>query len=127
VVALHAVAGNTRTRLRSADPFMHPRPDPHYYSDPTDLLTMVSGLRVIVEIVRHDPLPRFIDRLSLQSSDESNCDMIVDHVWLWTQAPYHVVGTCAMVDDEFRRRPVPVFAATIMIGEKGADFVRITW
>lgn len=37
--------------LRSADPFEHPRLDPHYISDPRDVNTLVEGIKRSREII----------------------------------------------------------------------------
>jgi choline dehydrogenase len=146
------VASRGSIRLRSTDPRWHPDIDPAYYDDQTDLDAMSAGVRRLLETVSTGPLAQYVDGPGLPSMVTWGGDptdaQIVEHIRAHTQTLYHPVGTCAMggderavVDPELRVRGVdglrvadasvmPMVtrgntnAASIMIGERAADFLR---
>ena len=148
LVAVAAPRSRGRLTLRSADPFAAPRIDPAYYADPADLAAMTAGLRVQLEIARHEPLAAFLKDPYLPDRADPDDAALVEHVRRWNQTEYHPVGTCAMgvheqavVDLELRVRGIerlrvvdasvmPTIprantnAPTIMVAEKAADLIR---
>ena len=148
LVAVAAPRSRGRLTLRSADPFAAPRIDPAYYTDPADLAAMTAGLRVQLEIARHEPLAAFLKDPYLPDRADPDHAALVEHVRRWNQTEYHPVGTCAMgvheqavVDLELRVRGIERLrvvdasvmpriprantnAPTIMVAEKAADLIR---
>jgi choline dehydrogenase len=142
------VASRGRLRLRSTDPSWRPELDPAYYSEPSDMDSMLAGLRTLVEIGGQSPLAKYLDRPYLPRKPELSDEELADHVRAWTQTLYHPVGTCAMgtgeqavVDPELRVRGVDGLrvvdasvmptvprgntnAPTIMIAEKASDLIQ---
>lgn len=87
--------------LGSPDPTAKPVISHRYYDDPEDLATLVAGVRTAMEIVRTEPLARYVgEAIAAPASDRE--EDIVDHIRHTTQTLYHPVGTCRMgaEDDE---------------------------
>jgi choline dehydrogenase len=132
--------------LRNKDPMQHPLIQPNLLSEPSDLDTLVKGLRKAFEIVEAPALKRYSKGVlmpNLPCTDEQ----LADHVRKSLETLYHPVGTCkmgndamAVVDERLRVRGIkglrvadasimPTIisgntnAACIMIGEKAADMI----
>ena len=134
--------------LRSADPHDMPRLFPNYFSDPTDRRIAVEGLKLARRMAGTGPLADFVIDEHLPGSDKASDAEIEQYLCETGGCVSHQVGTCkmgqdanAVVDDRLRVRGVTGLrvidasimprlisgntnAATIMIGEKGADMVR---
>ncbi|HKN56870.1 MAG TPA: GMC family oxidoreductase N-terminal domain-containing protein [Amycolatopsis sp.] len=145
---LVSVASRGRLRLKSANPAWKPEIDPAYYAEPADLEAMVAGQRVLIEIGKHGPLAKYLDKPFLPERHDIDDAELAEHTRANTQTLYHPVGTCAMgtgeqavVDPQLRVRGVeglrvvdasvmPVVprgntnAPTIMVAEKAADLIR---
>jgi choline dehydrogenase len=140
-------ASRGSVQIRSADPFDQPRIEPRYFSEPLDRETMVSGLQWLRDIYAQ---PAFRDLWDLETMPGPG---VATRAQLWDFARsrggtvFHPVGTCrmgsdeqAVLDPELRVRGVqglrvvdasvmPTLisantnAASIMVGERGADFL----
>ena len=139
--------------LQSSDPMVHPIIDPKYMEDPADIRTMAAGLKYTEKMlaskafkkrgIQHEPIPQCKEHKTYsQKYYECFCRYYIFTVW-------HPVGTCkmapksdklAVVDPELRVHGVknlrvidasimPTMvsgntnAPTIMIGERGVDFI----
>lgn len=136
-----------RIRLRSSEPADHPLIDPRFYTEPADLLAMLTAMEMVTGIVHRRPLAKFINGPCLPETDQLDRTAFLDVVRAHSQTMYHPTGTCAMggsadsvLDPELRLRGVAglrvvdasVMPATIrgntnapvvMIAEKAADLI----
>lgn len=89
-------------RLRSRNPYHHPIIDPKYFSHPEDIMTMVDGMRIAIQVGHSPAFAKFGSHL-IQSifpgceiypylSDQYLACMARTH----TCTIYHPVGTCKM-------------------------------
>lgn len=129
--------------LRSASPLAKPFIQHNYLTTEDDMLSMVAGLRLTLQIAQQPQIAAFGDTW-LWGPDSEREEDLVAFIRRATQTNYHPVGTCAMgtvVDNELRVLGVDGLrvvdasimptvprgntnAPTIMVGEKGADLVR---
>ena len=134
--------------LRSADPLAAPAIRPNFLADPIDQQVLVAGLKIGRRIIDNAAMNKYrAFEMNPGEAVQSDADWL-DFARMNGQTTYHVVGTCkmgndpmAVVDDELRVRGIeglrvadasimPTMvsgntnAATIMIAEKGADFMR---
>jgi choline dehydrogenase len=129
--------------LRAARPKTKVRIINNYLEAEEDRRSMVEGVRMAMEISRQAPFQELSQRPHLVPASDSEAD-ILDFLRKTALTVWHPVGTCAMgsvVDEQLRVNGVdalrvvdasvmPVIprgntnAATIMIGEKGADLIR---
>jgi choline dehydrogenase len=134
-------------RIKSADPRAAPAIDPNYLSTRKDCETMVAGVNALRRIFRAPAMARYIAEEIEPGAQCDNDDELLDFIRRRSSTTYHPVGTCrmgqderAVVDERLRVRgfaglrvvdasimPAVVSgntnAATIMIGEKGADMI----
>jgi choline dehydrogenase len=133
-----------RLRLRSGNPEWRPVIDPAYYSDQSDIDTMVRGLRTLMEIGERPALARYLDKPFKPGSLDLTDEELIEHIHQNTQTLYHPVGTCSIgtvVDSSLKVNGVeglrvadasvmPVIprgntnAPAIMVGEKAADLLK---
>lgn len=138
-------------RLRSADPLEHPALDPKYFaSDPdgSDLATLTAGVRLNRRIAAQSPLRELITHEITPSAEAVGDDDIADYIRGHCTTLYHPAGTCRMGGDALavvnptlrvhgldglRVADASVFprmvsgntnAATIMVAERAAEFIR---
>lgn len=134
-------------QIRSGDPFEQPRIEPRYFSEALDRETMVSSLQWLRDIYAQLAFRELWDLETMPGPG------VVTRAELWDFARsrggtvFHPVGTCRMgsdpqdvLDPQLRVRGVeglrvidasvmPTLisantnAASIMIGERGADFL----
>ncbi|KAF8582803.1 GMC oxidoreductase [Ramaria rubella] len=93
--------------LKSADPFDVPTIDPEYLSSPTDMATLVRGLKHILHVAHTEPFASLLDYsvmatptnptpsldLSLQGLSDTELEA---QVRLRVETLYHPVSTCRM-------------------------------
>jgi choline dehydrogenase-like flavoprotein len=134
-------------RIKSADPRQAPAIHPNYLGTPKDRETVVAGVRALRRIFRAPAMARHIADEIEPGRQCENDDELLDFIRRRGSTTYHPVSTCrmgqdskAVVDERLRVRgfaglrvvdasimPAVVSgntnAATIMIGEKGADMI----
>jgi choline dehydrogenase len=134
-------------RIKSADPRAAPAIHPNYLAAQKDRDTLVAGVKAMRRIVQAPAMARHIAEEIEPGGRCDNDDDLLDFIRRRGSTTYHPVGTCrmghdpnAVVDERLRVRgfrglrvvdasimPAVVSgntnAATIMIGEKGADMI----
>ena len=133
--------------IKSKDPRQHPSIRPNYLAAPEDVRNMRDGIRIGREIIAQKAFDTYRgDEHSPGSRAQSDAD-IDSYVRQTSETIYHPVGTCkmgsdplAVVDDRLCVHGVEGLrvidasimprlvsgntnAPTIMIAEKGADFI----
>ena len=135
-------------KLRSADPAHEPLIDPRYLSAPKDRTMAVHLIRTIREVLAQPEIAQFIKEERLPGTAAQSDEEIMAYVRQYASCDYHPVGTCrmgsgpdAVVDSELRVHGVQglrvidasimprltsgnTMAPTMMIAEKGADYVK---
>ena len=134
-------------RIKSADPRQAPAIHPNYLATERDRETVVAGVKVMRRIFQAPAMARHIaEEIELGAACD-NDDELLDFIRRRGSTTYHPVSTCrmgqdalAVTDERLRVRgfaglrvvdasimPAVVSgdtnAATIMIGEKGADMI----
>jgi choline dehydrogenase len=134
-------------RIKSADPREAPAIHPNYLATQRDRETIVAGVKAMRGIFQAPAMARHIAEEIEPGQQCVNDDELLDFIRRRGSTTYHPVGTCrmgqdrnAVVDERLRVRgfaglrvvdasimPAVVSgntnAATIMIGEKGADMI----
>lgn len=135
-------------RLRSADPHADPVIDPRYLEAEEDLDVLIEALKLAREVGHAEPFDAYREREVHPGPDTRDREGFAEYIRNVAQTLYHPVGTCkmgsgdeAVVDDRLRVHGVenlrvvdasvmPVIpsgntnAATMMIAERAADFIR---
>ncbi|MCO8275558.1 GMC family oxidoreductase N-terminal domain-containing protein [Actinoplanes sp. TRM 88003] len=136
-------------RLASADPGVAPLIDPNYLATESDRRRLVEGIEVARAIAAAGPFDGWRGAEVLPGADLRDPAELRQYLRRGTGTYYHPVGTCAMgvsaesvVDPELRVHGVDGLRvadasvmprivsvntnpATIMIGEKAADLIRV--
>jgi len=134
-------------RIKSADPRQAPAINPNYLATERDRETVVAGVKALRRIFRAPAMARHIAEEIEPGAGCDNDDELLEFIRRRGSTTYHPVSTCrmgqdarAVTDERLRVRgliglrvidasimPAVVSgntnAATIMIGEKGADMV----
>jgi choline dehydrogenase len=134
-------------QIRSADPLAPPAIRPNYLADTSDVRTMVDGVKLLRRIAADPAMAALIKSEHSPGAACVSDDALTDYIRQNAISVYHPVGTCrmghdpeAVVDDELRVHGLSGLrvvdasimpqlvsgntnAATIMIGEKGADLI----
>jgi choline dehydrogenase len=134
-------------RIKSADPREAPAINPNYLATAKDRETITAGTQAMRRIFQAPAMARYIAEEIEPGAQCDNDDELLDFIRHRGSTTYHPVGTCrmgpdpkAVVDERLRVRgfaglrvidasimPAVVSgntnAATIMIGEKGADMI----
>jgi choline dehydrogenase len=136
-----------RVAIRSTDPFDQPRIEPNYLASELDRKTIAAGIRKIREIHEQPAFRKLWDAEVIPGSAKTAENDLVDFARNNGGTVFHVSGTCRMgsdnrsvVDPALRvcgaerlrvidASVMPIVtsantnAASLMIGEKGAEFV----
>jgi choline dehydrogenase-like flavoprotein len=134
--------------LQSTDPRQAPIIDPNAFSDPYDLERAVDGIMISREILSQPAFKPFVSGIHMPGNEINTRDDYRNFARQHARSAYHPVGTCRMggdqvsvVDPELKVRGIDRLrvcdssimprlissntnAATIMVGEKGADLIR---
>ncbi len=135
-------------KLASTDPFAAPIINPNYWAEPEDLQSSIGGFKILREILAQPAFRKYVKREHAPGSAAKSDADIADYARRTGKTDYHPVGTCkmgvddmAVVDPDLKVRGLdglrvidssimPALissntnAASIMIGEKGADIVK---
>jgi choline dehydrogenase len=136
-----------RLQIRSADPMAAPRIETRYLSEELDRNTLAAGIEMLREIYRQPAFRELIDDEVLPGNHRKTREDLIKFAREAGGTVFHPVGTCRMGSDERsvvdptlkvrgvqRLRVIDASvmpemvsantnAASIMIGEKGADLV----
>ena len=142
----HPTSRGTVT-IRSANPLEAPRIEPRYFSEHKDRRTIIEGVKILREIYRQSAFEKLWDFEVMPGKEAQSDAAIFDFVRQTGGTVFHCVGTCRMgsdatsvVDPHLRVRGVrglrvidasvmPTItsantnAASVMIGERGADLI----
>lgn len=134
-------------KLASADPMEPPLIDPAFLTHPDDIKTLIDGYRVIEKVMGTKAFKAFNPRSVIETPMTTDAE-IEQVLRNRSDTLYHPVGTCKMGSDDMAvvdarlkvhgleglrvvdASIMPTIigcsttAATIMIGEKAADFIR---
>lgn len=137
-------------RARSIDVFEDPTIQPNYLAHPLDQEVMVAGMKIIRGLLHSPVLAKYLVEETVPGTKVSTDEQLLDFCRHHGSTGYHLVGTArmgpksdpmAVVDDALRVHGLEnlrvidasimpsitsgnTYAATLMIGEKGADLVR---
>ena len=137
-------------RIRSNNPFEQPMIQPNYLADPHDRRVLLAAMKLARRLLASDPLKPYYEREEVPGPHVRTDDELLDVARQRGTTTFHPMGTCkmgpatnpqAVVDDQLRVHGMErlrvidasimptmlsanLNAATMMIGEKGADLVR---
>ena len=136
-------------KLKSANPADPPAVYPNYLATETDQRTIVAGLVLCRQLLANPHLQRFVESESQPGPAIDSNEQLLDYARRRGGTVYHPTSTCkmgidpmAVVDPELRVHGIDALrvadasimptvvsgntnAATIMIGERAADMVRL--
>ena len=136
-------------RARTADPFEKPIIQPNYLADEGDRKVIVSGMKLARRLMHTDAMKPYLDFEEYPGDQVQGDDELLEAARDVASTTFHVMGTCrmgpaadptAVVDDRLCVRGLEglrvidasvmpamisanLNAATMVIGEKGADLV----
>jgi choline dehydrogenase len=134
--------------LRSNDPTAAPIIQPNYLAAENDRTLLVKGFKIVRDIIFANAFNNYRTKLNFPQKSDSD-EAILAHIRRTVECVYHPVGTCKMgqddlsvVDENLRVHGIEGLrvidasvmprivsgntnAACIMIGEKGADLVKL--
>jgi len=137
-------------RARSADPFAAPLIQPNYLAEASDRRVLLAAMKLARKLLASEPLQPFYDYEAFPGPDVQSDDELLDAARQRGTTTFHPMGSCrmgpasdpsAVVDDQLRVHGMEglrvidasimpamisanLNAATLMIGEKGADLIR---
>jgi choline dehydrogenase len=135
-------------KLKSADPKGHPLIDPNFWADEYDKRMSIEGFKLAREIMRQEPLRKYIMAERVPGGDCKTDAEIEAYAVRMAKTDHHPVGACAMgqgkmsvVSPELKVHGLEGLrvadssimpyiissntnAAAIMIGEKASDMIR---
>ena len=133
--------------LRSSDPFAPPIIQPNYFSEQSDLMIIVEGLKLARRVAQGKAFDSYRGGEVWPDISATDDEAMKDFVRRTAETLYHPIGTCGMgndlmgvVDNELRVRGVERLrvvdasvmpthitghpnSAIMMIGEKAADLI----
>jgi choline dehydrogenase len=136
--------------LKSSKPKDPPLIQPNLLSDPKDKEVLITALKRAIEVISTKSLSGYSVNGMSFPQEPLNDETLWEHIKKTAETLYHPVGTCkmgkdnmAVVDDELRVYGVKSLrvidasimptiisgntnAACIMIGEKGADLIKLS-
>jgi choline dehydrogenase-like flavoprotein len=86
-------------RLRSADPKAAPIVDPNWLSDPSDVRTLVAGLRYLRDITDTSPMKQMVERVLGPDPKMQSDAELAAYCKAVTMTNFHPVGSCRMGRD----------------------------
>ena len=136
-------------RARSADAFEKPTIQPNYLAEKEDRRLIVCAMKLARQLIHTEPMKPFLDGEEYPGEAVQTDDELLEAARHYGNTTFHVMGTCrmgpdtdptAVVDDRLLVRGLEALrvidasvmptmvsanlnAATMMIGEKGADMV----
>ncbi len=137
-------------RIRSANPFEQPLIQPNYLAAEHDRRVLLAAMKLARKLLSSDPLKPYFAREDVPGPQVQTDDELLAVAKQRGTTTFHPMGTCkmgpatnplAVVDDQLRVHGIErlrvidasimptmlsanLNAATMMIGEKGADLVR---
>lgn len=140
-----------RLTLQSNHPADHPLIDPRYLTHDDDWQVMIEGIRLAKQLLDCEAFAEFNGKLADEEADLTTDDGIKEYIRHHAETIYHPIGTCkigeqtdpmAVVDAQLRVHGVNKLrvvdasvmpsiiggntnAATIMIAERAADFIKL--
>ena len=146
----HRPESRGHVRARTADAFDDPVIQPNYLADEGDRRVTVGGLRLIRRLLSTPELAPYLTHETLPGPAVGSDDELLDFAYRNGSTCYHLIGTAkmgpasdptAVVDDRLRVHGLDglriidasimpsmpsanTYATTLMIAEKGADFLR---
>ena len=137
-------------RIRSDSPFAPPLIQPNYLAEEHDRRVLLAAMKLARTLLGSDPLKPYYDREDIPGPNVRTDDELLGVAKQRGTTTFHPMGTCkmapasdplAVVDDQLRVHGLDALrvidasimptmlsanlnAATMMIGEKGADMVR---
>lgn len=136
-------------RIASADPLEPPVLQPNFLEHEADRQAVLRGIRLSRQFLQSEPLATLFEREELPGSDAQTDDELLEFARATGNTGYHLVGTCTMgpskdalsvvgadlkvhgleglrvIDASVMPRVTSsnTCAASMMIGEKGADLI----
>ena len=140
-------------RITSNDPLAAPQVQPNYLQHETDQQVTLRGMKLTRRLLQTDPLASLIDKEVYPGEQTQSDDELMSYAKQTGNTGYHLVGTCTMgpasspgavvgadlrVHGVGRLRVIDASimpqvtssntcAASMMIGEKGADMLLENW
>jgi choline dehydrogenase len=137
-------------RACSKDVWEDPEIQPNYLTDPMDIRVHLAGQRLIRRLLSTPEMQHFLESETLPGKDVQSDDELLAFARQYGTTTYHLIGTCrmgpetdptAVVDDRLRVHGLEglrvvdasimpsmtsanTFATTLMIAERGAEFIR---
>ena len=145
----HRPESRGHVRARSAHPFDKPIIQPNYLSNESDRRAVVKAMRLARELMHTQAMQPYLDEEMYPGPQVQSDEELLEAARHYGSTTFHVMGTCrmgpasdpgAVVDDQLRVHGLDALrvidasvmpsmisanlnAATMMIGEKGADLV----